>query len=85
MIRPLIAAALLVLGLGAQAQGSPAAIVAAACPDRPGADLNDAFIRLMARGKAPAGRTANLTATPASPDIETPSPFQPGDPGGIDA
>ncbi len=67
------------------AQGSPAAIVAAACPDRPGADLNDAFIRLMARGKAPAGRTANPTAAPASPDIEAPSPSRPGDPGGIDA
>lgn len=28
-------------------QGSPGEIIAAACPDRPGADLNDAFIRLM--------------------------------------
>ncbi len=31
------------------AQGSPAEIVAASCPDLPGADLNAAFIRLMAR------------------------------------
>lgn len=31
------------------AQGSPAEIVAAACPDLPGADLNAAFIRLMSR------------------------------------
>jgi hypothetical protein len=67
------------------AQGSPAAIVAAACPERVGADLNDAFIRLMARGKAPAARTANRTAAPSSPDIDPPSPSRPGDPGGIDA
>jgi ABC-2 type transport system ATP-binding protein len=32
------------------AQGSPDDIVAESCPDMPGADLNDAFIRLMARG-----------------------------------
>ena len=31
------------------AQGSPEAIIAEACPEVPGADLNDAFIRLMAR------------------------------------
>jgi len=31
------------------AQGSPAEIIATACPNKPGADLNDAFIRLMAR------------------------------------
>jgi ABC-2 type transport system ATP-binding protein len=33
------------------AAGSPPEIIAAACPDRPGADLNDAFINLMSRGK----------------------------------
>ena len=33
------------------AVGSPAEIVASACPDRPEADLNDAFITLMARSK----------------------------------
>jgi len=32
------------------AQGSPDDIIAEACPAMPGADLNDAFIRLMARG-----------------------------------
>ena len=32
------------------AAGSPPEIIAAACPDRPGADLNDAFITLMTRG-----------------------------------
>jgi ABC-2 type transport system ATP-binding protein len=32
------------------AQGSPQEIIASACPDKPGADLNDAFISLMARG-----------------------------------
>ncbi|MBN1614878.1 MAG: ABC transporter ATP-binding protein [Deltaproteobacteria bacterium] len=32
------------------AQGSPVDIVSEACPETPGADLNDAFIRLMARG-----------------------------------
>jgi len=32
------------------AAGSPADIIASACPDRPDADLNDAFITLMARG-----------------------------------
>jgi len=31
------------------AAGSPAEIIAAACPDRPGADLNAAFIELMTR------------------------------------
>ena len=31
------------------AAGSPPEIIAAACPDRPGADLNDAFITLMSR------------------------------------
>ncbi len=34
------------------AQGSPAEIIEAACPGRPGADLNDAFIALMARRDA---------------------------------
>jgi len=34
------------------AQGSPEEIIKAACPDKPDADLNDAFIRLMARGDA---------------------------------
>jgi ABC-2 type transport system ATP-binding protein len=34
------------------AQGSPGEIIAAACPDRPGADLNDAFIQLMTRSEA---------------------------------
>jgi ABC-2 type transport system ATP-binding protein len=33
------------------AQGSPAEIIASTCPDRPNADLNDAFITLMARGE----------------------------------
>jgi len=33
------------------ASGSPPEIIAAACPDRPDADLNDAFITLMSRGK----------------------------------
>ena len=33
------------------AAGSPPEIIAAACPDRPDADLNDAFITLMSRGK----------------------------------
>ena len=33
------------------AAGSPPEIIAAACPDRPGADLNDAFITLMTKGK----------------------------------
>jgi ABC-2 type transport system ATP-binding protein len=31
------------------ASGSPAEIIAAACPGKPGADLNDAFITLMMR------------------------------------
>lgn len=31
------------------AQGSPSEIVAAACPDTPGADLNAAFIRIMSK------------------------------------
>jgi ABC-2 type transport system ATP-binding protein len=31
------------------AAGSPAEIIAAACPDSPQADLNDAFITLMTR------------------------------------
>jgi hypothetical protein len=31
------------------AAGSPAEIVAKACPDRPAADLNEAFITLMKR------------------------------------
>ena len=34
------------------ASGSPAEIVAAACPGIPAADLNDAFIRLMARSNS---------------------------------
>ncbi len=34
------------------AQGSPAEIVASACPGRPDADLNDAFITLMERRQA---------------------------------
>ena len=34
------------------AEGSPAEIIAAACPDLAGADLNDAFIRLMKRTTA---------------------------------
>ena len=29
--------------------GSPAQIIADACPDQPDADLNDAFIKLMTR------------------------------------
>jgi len=33
------------------ASGSPPEIIATACPDRPEADLNDAFITLMSRGK----------------------------------
>lgn len=33
------------------ASGSPPEIIASACPDRPDADLNDAFITLMSRGK----------------------------------
>jgi ABC-2 type transport system ATP-binding protein len=33
------------------AQGSPDEIVATACPDKPGANLQDAFVALMARGK----------------------------------
>ena len=33
------------------AAGSPLEIIAAACPDRPGADLNDAFITLMTKEK----------------------------------
>lgn len=32
------------------AEGAPASIIAAVCPDLATADLNDAFIRLMARG-----------------------------------
>jgi ABC-2 type transport system ATP-binding protein len=32
------------------ASGSPAKIISEACPDRPAADLNDAFITLMSRG-----------------------------------
>ncbi len=31
------------------AEGSPKEIIATACPDSAGADLNDAFIRLMKR------------------------------------
>ncbi len=31
------------------ASGSPAEIIAGACPDMPDADLNDAFITLMKR------------------------------------
>ena len=31
--------------------GSPPEIIAAVCPDRPDADLNDAFITLMSKGK----------------------------------
>jgi ABC-2 type transport system ATP-binding protein len=31
------------------AQGSPAEIVAGACPDKPEADLHDAFVALMSR------------------------------------
>ena len=31
------------------ASGSPAEIIAEACPDMPGADLNDAFVSLMKR------------------------------------
>ncbi|MGD0275049.1 MAG: ABC transporter ATP-binding protein [Syntrophales bacterium] len=34
------------------AQGSPEQIVAAACPDKPGADLQDAFVALMTRGSS---------------------------------
>ncbi len=34
------------------AQGSPSEIISKACPDKPGADLNEAFIALMARGDA---------------------------------
>jgi len=34
------------------AQGSPAEITASACPGKPDADLNDAFITLMERGQA---------------------------------
>lgn len=34
------------------AQGSPEQIVAAACPDKPGADLQDAFIALMSKGNS---------------------------------
>ncbi len=33
------------------ATGSPAEIIAAACPDQPAADLNDAFIKLMTRNE----------------------------------
>jgi len=33
------------------AQGSPDEIVAHICPEKPDADLNDAFIRLMARSE----------------------------------
>ena len=33
------------------AAGSPPEIISAACPDRPSADLNDAFITLMTKGK----------------------------------
>jgi ABC-2 type transport system ATP-binding protein len=33
------------------ATGSPLEIIAAVCPDRPDADLNDAFITLMTKGK----------------------------------
>ncbi|MCK9231102.1 MAG: ABC transporter ATP-binding protein [Syntrophales bacterium] len=35
------------------ARGSPAEVIAAACPGRPEADLNDAFIEIMARGETP--------------------------------
>jgi hypothetical protein len=31
------------------ASGSPAEIIATACPDRTDADLNDAFVALMSR------------------------------------
>jgi ABC-2 type transport system ATP-binding protein len=34
------------------ASGSPAEIIAGACPGKPGADLNDAFITLMMRSSA---------------------------------
>ncbi|MGA2526507.1 MAG: ABC transporter ATP-binding protein [Smithellaceae bacterium] len=34
------------------ASGSPAEIIAAACPGKPGADLNDAFITLMMRSNS---------------------------------
>jgi ABC-2 type transport system ATP-binding protein len=34
------------------AQGSPTEIITEACPGRPGADLNDAFISIMSRGGA---------------------------------
>lgn len=40
------------------AQGSPAEIIAAACPGRPGADLNDAFIGLMGRKETPSRKEA---------------------------
>ena len=33
------------------AQGSPSEIVSEICPDKPDADLNDAFISLMSRGQ----------------------------------
>jgi ABC-2 type transport system ATP-binding protein len=33
------------------AQGSPSEIVSEICPDKQGADLNDAFIALMSRGR----------------------------------
>jgi ABC-2 type transport system ATP-binding protein len=33
------------------AQGSPSEIVSEICPDKPDADLNDAFITLMSRGQ----------------------------------
>jgi ABC-2 type transport system ATP-binding protein len=32
------------------ASGTPGDIIREACPDRPQADLNDAFVKLMARG-----------------------------------
>jgi len=34
------------------ASGSPAEIIADACPDQPKADLNDAFITLMTRNNS---------------------------------
>jgi ABC-type proline/glycine betaine transport system ATPase subunit len=33
------------------AQGSPQEIITSTCPDKPGADLNEAFITIMARGE----------------------------------
>ena len=53
MIRPLIAAALLVLGLGAQAQGSPAALQPAPAAPAAEAGVKSANVCLLYTSPSP--------------------------------